>query len=246
MKAVVCERYGPPEVLKLIEVNKPQPKADEVLVKIMATAVNSADVRVRGLVVDGFMRIIMRLVLGIRGPRKPILGTALSGVVESVGKQVKDFKPGNEIFAATGFKFGAYAEYTTLAEKGAMEIKPKKASFSEAAALPFGGGTALYFLQKAGIGTKSGQKILVYGSSGAVGTAAVQISKHFDAHVTAVCSQDGVKLAKSLGADHVIVYSKEKFTKNGERYDIIFDAVGKITKKDCTDSLTKTRQIHNC
>jgi NADPH:quinone reductase-like Zn-dependent oxidoreductase len=239
MKAVICERYGPPEVLKIKEVAKPIPKPNEVLVKIIATAVNSGDVRIRGLAVEGFMRIIMRLVLGLRGPRKPVLGMVLSGVVEKVGSDVAQFKPGDEIFAATGFKCGAYAEYATVSEHGTIALKPKKASFQEAAAIPFGGGSALYFLRKAGIGQKPGQKVLVYGASGAVGTGAVQIAKHYGATVTAVCSQINTKLVKSLGADHVIAYTKEDFTKNGENYDIIFDAVGKITKKACVDSLAQ-------
>jgi NADPH:quinone reductase-like Zn-dependent oxidoreductase len=232
MKAVVCERYGPPEVLKLKEVAKPTPKANEILIKIKATAVNSGDVRVRGLIVTGFMRIVMRLVLGFTGPRKKILGLVLSGVVEAVGENVRSFKPGDEVFASTGFAMNAYAEYISFPETGVIAFKPKKASFEQAATLPFGGGTALYFLKKAGIETKPDQKVLIYGSSGAVGTAAVQIAKHFGAEVTAVCSEDGVKLAKSLGADHVIVYTKEDFTKHGEHYDIIFEAVAKKSKKE--------------
>jgi NADPH:quinone reductase-like Zn-dependent oxidoreductase len=237
MKAVIFEKYGPPEVLKIKEVGKPAPKANEVLIKIMATAVNSADIRVRGLAVDGFMRVVMRAVLGFRGPRKKILGVVLAGIVEEVGEGVTEFKKGDNVFAATGFRFGAYAEYTTLSAKGSIAAMPKKASFEQAAALPFGGNTALYFLQKAGIGAKPKQKVLIYGSSGAVGTGAVQIAKHFGAEVTAVCSQDGVKLAKSLGADYIIVYTREDFTKSGKQYDIIFDAIGKTNKKTCAKLL---------
>lgn len=239
MKAVICERYGPPEVLKIKEVAKPTPKPNEVLVKIMATAVNSGDVRVRGLAVPGFMRIVMRFVLGFSGPRKPILGIVLSGIVETVGADVKDFKPGNEVYASTGFKFGAYAEYITMPENGTIALKPKKASFEKAAAIPFGGTAALYFLRKAGIGTKRWQKVLVYGASGAVGTAAVQIARHYGAEVTAVCSEENVSLVRSLGANHTIDYTKQDFAKNGKKYDIIFDAVGKKPKKECAGSLVQ-------
>jgi len=239
MKAVICEKYGPPQVLKIKEVVKPVPKPDEVLIKIMATAVNSGDVRTRGLVVAGFLRIVMRFVLGFSGPRQRILGTVLSGVVEEVGSEVTKFKLGDEVFASTGFKFGTYAEYISLSEKGTIALKPKKASFEQAASIPFGGGSALYFLRKAGISQERGQKVLVYGASGAVGTGAVQIAKHYGATVTAVCSQINTNLVKSLGADHVIAYTKEDFTKNGKKYDIIFDAVGKQPKKVCADSLAK-------
>lgn len=237
MKAVICERYGPPEVLKIKEVAKPSPKTHEVLIRIKAAAVNSGDVRVRGLKVSGVMRVIMQLVLGITGPRKPILGMTLSGVVEAVGDGVRNFTPGDQVYAQTGLQFGAYAEYIAVPENGVIALKPAQASFEEAAAIPFGGTTALYFLQKAGIGTKPKQKLLIYGASGAVGTAAVQIAKYHDAEVTAICSQEGVKLAKSLGADYVINYEKEDFMKNGQTYDIIFDAVGKKPKKECTKSL---------
>ncbi len=237
MKAVICETYGPPEVLEIKEVDKPIPKKNEVLVKIMASAVNSADVRVRALSAPGFMRVVMRIVLGFTGPRKPILGVVLSGVIEAVGKDVKNFKPGDEIYASTGFAFGAYAEYIALAENKIITLKPTKASFEEAAAILFGGTTALYFLQKAGIGARQGQKVLVYGASGAVGTAAVQLAKHYGAAVTAVCGENGVELLKSLGADHIVVYTKEDFTQNGETYDIIFDAVGKKPKNTCVGSL---------
>ncbi len=233
MKAVICEKYGPPEVLKIREVTKPSPKTDEVLIKIMATAVNSADVRVRGLQVPGLMSVVMRIVLGFRGPRKQILGVVLSGVIEAVGDAVKNFKVGDEVYAATGFRFGAYAQYTTLSENGAIALKPQKASFEEAAVIPFGGTTALYFLHKGGIEESNGNKVLVYGASGAVGTAAVQIAKHYGAEVTAVCGEDGVELVTSLGADHVIVYTEEDFTPRNEQYRVIFDAVGKTTKKAC-------------
>ncbi len=237
MKAVICESYGPPNVLKIKEVQKPEPKDNEVLVRIRATAVNSGDVRTRGLAVNGLMKYVMRLVLGIRRPRQPILGTVLAGVVEDVGADVQKLKPGDEVYAMTGFKFGTYAEYITLKETGPITLKPKKASFEEAAAIIFGGSTAIYFLQKAGIGVKPHQSVLIYGASGAVGSAAVQIAKYYNANVTAVCGEDAVELMKKLGADDVVIYTNEDFTKNGEKYDIIFDAVGKKPKKECRESL---------
>lgn len=238
MKAIICEKYGPPGVLKMREVNKPSPKSDEVLIKIMATAVNSGDVRVRGLRASGVMKLVMRVVLGFSGPRKQILGGVLSGVIEAVGNKVKTFNVGDEVYAATGFRFGTYAEYMTLSENKAIVLKPNKASFEEAAVIPFGGTAALYFLHKSGIEESKGKKVLVYGASGAVGTAAVQIAKHYGAEVTAVCGEDGVELATSLGADHIIVYTKEDFTTSNEQYQIIFDAVGKTTKKVCARLLT--------
>lgn len=239
MKAVVCRKYGPPEVLSLTELKKPIPKDKEVLIKIVATAVNSGDVRVRGLAVSGFQRIIIQLVLGFTKPRKQVLGTVLSGVIESVGSKVKKFAVGDEVYAMTGFKFGTYAEYIVLHENSPLFFKPTTASFEEAAAIPFGGSTALYFLEKAKIGKKENQKVLVYGATGAVGTAAVQIAKYYGATVTAVCSEAGVDIAKKIGSDNIILYTKEDFTKNGEKYDIIFDAVGKKQKQECVDSLEK-------
>lgn len=237
MRAVICKKYGPPEVLKIEEVEKPRPESREVLIKVMATAVNSGDVRVRGLIVPGFLRIVMRFVLGFTGPRRSILGTVLSGTVEAVGSEVKNFKIGDEVFATTGMKMGAYAEYVALPEDSPIALKPEKASFEEAASIPFGGTAALYFLQKAGIGVSKNQKVLIYGATGAVGTAAMQIAKHYGANITAVCGEDGIELSKSLGASQVIVYTNEDFTKNGEKYDIIFDTVAKKHKKECIESL---------
>lgn len=237
MKAVICEKYGPPEVLEIREVDKPAPNSDEVLVKIMATAVNTADTRIRGLQVSGMLRVVMRFVLGFSGPRQRILGVVFSGVVEAAGSKVKEFKSGDQVYAATGFRLGAYAEYIAVKASKAIALKPKKASYEEAAAIPFGGTAALYFLQKAGIDAADAQKVLIYGASGAVGTAAVQIAKHFGAEVTAVCGEDGVDLVKSLGAGRVIVYNKEDFTDSGEQYRIIFDAVGKTSKQVCAKLL---------
>ena len=233
MKAVIAEKYGPPEVLKIVEIDKPVPKANEVLVRIMASAVNSADVRTRALNAPGFLKPIMRLVLGFTRPRKT-LGVVFSGVIEAVGSNVTRFNIGDEVFASTGFKFGGNAEYIAFDEKRAIARKPHNATHEEAAALPFGGTTAIYFLEKAGIADKRGQKALIYGATGAVGTAAMQIAKHYGAHVTAVCGPNGSELAQSLGADKIIIYTEENFTKSGEKYDIVFDTVGKTTKKECT------------
>jgi NADPH:quinone reductase-like Zn-dependent oxidoreductase len=235
MKAVICTAYGPPEVLKIAEVKKPEPKDNEVLVKVMATAVNSGDVRVRGLVVEGFMRIVMRLVLGFTRPRKPVLGTIVAGVVEEVGDKVKAFKAGDEVFASSGFKFGAYAEYIALPENGTIAYKPTTASFEEAAAILFGGMSALYFLEKAGIASRPNPTILIYGVTGSVGTAAVAIAKHYNADVTAVCSQQGVELAKALGSDSVVIYTEENFRQLNRKFDIVFDAVGKTKRKECNN-----------
>ena len=239
MKAVICTTYGMPDVLKLMEVEKPKPKDNEVLVKIRATAVNSGDVRVRGLAVNGFLRIVMRFVLGFSKPRKPVLGTVLSGVVEEVGKSVKAFKIGDEVFASTGFRFGAYAEYIALPENSTLMHKPKTASFEEAAAILFGGMTSLYFLHKAGITSKPNQKVLIYGATGSVGTAAVEIAKYYKAHVTSVCGEQGIELANKLGSDAVVIYTQQDFTKLDGRSDIVFDAVGKTSKKDCAGILSQ-------
>lgn len=239
MKAVICTKYGSPDVLKVVELSKPVAKDREVLVQIMATAVNSGDVRVRGLAVSGWQRMMIRLVIGFNKPRKQVLGTVLSGVAQSVGGKVTKFKVGDEIYAMTGFKFGTYAEYITLNENSPIALKPSNASFEEAAAIPFGGSTAIYFLNKAKIGKKANQKVLIYGATGAVGVAAVQIAKYYDTTVTAVCSEEGESVVKSIGADKIIFYKKEDFTKNGDTYDIIFDAVGKKPKQECAGSLEK-------
>ena len=233
MKAVICTKYGAPEVLKIVEVDKPTPKAHEVLIKIWASAVNSGDIRVRSLAVTGFLRIVMRFVLGFKKPRKPILGTVFSGLVEQPGKNVRDFKPGDEVFGLTGFQFGAHAEYITLSDKSILVKKPVNATFEEAAAIAFGGQTAIYFLEKAQISKKSNPKILIYGATGSVGTAVVQIAKYYHAQITAVCSEAGQNLVKELGVDALVFYNKEDFTQSGEKFDIVFDAVGKTSKKQC-------------
>lgn len=242
MKAAICTTYGGPEVVKILEVPKPTPKPNQVLIKVMASAVNSGDVRVRGLQVEGFLRIVMRFVLGFTKPRQPILGVVVAGVVESIGSKATQFKPGDAVYGMAGFSFGGHAEYVALSEKRALALLPKGASFEEAAALPFGGTTALYFLHKAGLkksDPQSGQtqNVLIYGSTGAVGTAAVQIAKHYGATVTAVCGEQGVELTQSLGADTIVVYTKEDITKSTKQFDIIFDAVGKTSKKQCAPLL---------
>lgn len=225
MKAIICTKYGPPEVLKLMEVNKPVPKNNEVLIKIFATAVTSSDCIVRGFALPAIMWIPARLALGVTKPRKQILGMVLSGQIESVGEKVTQFKKGDKVFAHTFLRFGAYAEYTCMPETSAITLLPSNTTFEEACAIPFGGTLALYFLKKSNI--KKEQKILVYGASGAVGTSAVQLAKHFGAEVSGVCSTVNLELVKSLGADIVIDYTKENFTGNGKQYDLIFDAVGK-------------------
>ena len=237
MKAAICTKYGPPEVLHITMVEKPVPKDNEILVKIIASAVNSGDVRVRGLVVEGFLRIIMRLVLGFTKPRKPILGNVFSGIVEQVGKNVNNFKIGHEVYGLTGFGFGTYAEYICVSDKSVITQKPSNATFEEAAAICFGGQTAYYFLEKAKISEKRNLQVLIYGATGAVGTAAVQIAKYHHAQVTAICSTNGKELVKELGADTIILYDQEDYTKISEKFDIIFDAVGKITKKQCAHLL---------
>lgn len=233
MKAVICTKYGTPEVLQIQEVSKPIPKDNEILVRIIVTSVNSGDVRVRSLDVKGFMKVIMRLVLGISKPRKPILGTVFSGVIETVGDKVSKFKVGDKVFGMTGFKFGTYAEYIAVNQNSTVTEMPSNATFEEAAAIVFGGQTAIYFLEKAKIPEKSNPKILIIGATGSVGTAAIQIAKHHNADITAVCSSQGQQLVVELGVTKIILYDKEDFTKQTEKFDVIFDAVGKSNRKQC-------------
>ncbi|WP_422423998.1 NAD(P)-dependent alcohol dehydrogenase [Bacillus sp. PSXD-155] len=235
MKAIICTKYGPPNVLQLQNVEKPKPKENEVLVKIHATSVSTGDCRIRGFNSPLLFWIPMRIILGFRKPRKPILGVELSGEIEDIGSDVTQFKKGDPVFALTELNLGGYAEYTCVHESGLIALKPTNVTYEEAAVIPFGGTSALHFLRKGQI--KKGQQVLIYGASGSVGTAAVQLAKYFGATVTAICSSSNFDLVTALGADNVIDYMKEDFTKRGDHYDIIFDAVGKYNKSLCTDAL---------
>ncbi|MHC1680546.1 MAG: NAD(P)-dependent alcohol dehydrogenase [Methanomassiliicoccales archaeon] len=237
MKAVICPKYGPPEVLELKDVDKPIPMDNEVLVRINATTVVQADVRVRGFRVPLSFWVPARLALGVVRPKKPVLGTELAGVVEDIGKDVRDIKVGDQVFALTGHDLGCYAEYRCVPEGGVIARKPINLSFEEAAVIPMGGLTALHFLRKGNVG--KGQKVLVYGASGSIGTYAVQLAKHFGAEVTGVCSTANLDLVRSLGADKVIDYTKEDFSRAGNIYDVVFDAVGKISLSASMRSLKK-------
>ena len=233
MKAIVYTQYGSPAVLHLKEVMMPTPKDHEVRIRIRATAVNSGDCRLRKA--DPFG---VRLFFGLMRPNRNILGGVFSGEVESVGKDVTLYKVGDEVFGATGMSFGAYGEYKCLPESGIFSVKPGGLSHMEAAAIPFGGTTALHFLRKANI--QKGQKVLIIGASGSVGTSAVQLAAYFGAEVTAVCGPSGVDLVKSIGAKKVIDYTREDFTKSTETYDVIYDTVGKDSYVKCMSSLSNT------
>ncbi len=233
MKAVVWTRYGPPEVLQLREVEKPTPQDNEVLIRIHATTVTAGDCELRDLRFPIFLSLPMRLWIGFLRPREnTIPGTELAGVIEAVGKDVQQFKAGDQVFGAAGTAFGANAEYICLPERpgdmeGGVAIKPASMSFEEAATVPFGGRDALHFLRLGNI--QSGQKVLINGAGGSIGTFAVQLAKLEGAEVTAVDSGAKLDMLTALGADHVIDYTQEDFTQSGEIYDVIFDVVGKIS-----------------
>jgi len=231
MKAIVYDKYGPPAVLRMQEVEKPEPKDREIRVKVYATTVTVADIRSRSFTVPRSVWLPARLMIGLLRPRKAILGMELAGEVEAVGHAVRRFQPGDRVFAATLVGYGAYAEYRCLPEDGAVAHMPANLSFEEAAAVPIGARTALHFLRKADV--RRGQRVLIYGASGSVGSYALQLAKVFGAHVTAVCGPTNAAMVRALGADEVIDYTKEDFTRRGAVYDVVFEAVDKSSFDDC-------------
>jgi NADPH:quinone reductase-like Zn-dependent oxidoreductase len=233
MKAIVCTKYGAPDVLQLQEVEKPVPKDNEVLIKIHAAAATAA-----GLIGRKGEPFFVRFFMGLTKPKKNILGQEIAGEIEAVGKDVKLFKEGDQVFGLTGIALGAHAEFKCMPEDGALLIKPANMSYEEAAAVVEGGLTALNFLKNKANIQRGGQKVLIYGASGSVGTASIQVAKYFGAEVAGVCSTANLELVRSLGADKVIDYTKEDFTKTGQTYDIIFDTVGKRSFSRCKGSLT--------
>ena len=240
MRAIICKRYGPPEVLELAEVPKPIPKDNEILIKNHATTVVLGDCELRGLnfpYYSSAFKLVIRLGFGIRGPRKKILGQQLSGIVEEVGKNVTLFEPGDEVFACTALGLGSYAEYKTLSENGLVTKKPTNMSFEEASTIPIGGSEALHYMNQAKIG--KGQTVLVNGAGGSIGTIAIQLAKSKGAEVTAVDSAGKFDMLESLGADRLIDYKKELFTERDETYDVIFDVVGVTQYSGCMKSLNE-------
>ena len=237
MRAVVYDTYGPPEVLRLEDVERPVPKGDEVLVKVRATTVNRSDVHIREANRSGGLAVTLlsRMVSGLRAPRQRILGSEFAGEVVAAGAAVKEFAVGDRVFGSTGLRFGAHAEFMCVRESARIAHMPAGMSFEEAAPICDGALNALMCLKQADL--RKGRRILIYGASGAIGTAGVQLARYYDADVTAVCSTKNLELVKSLGADRVIDYTREDFTKNGQTYHVIFDAVGKHSFKRSRDSL---------
>jgi NADPH:quinone reductase-like Zn-dependent oxidoreductase len=236
MRAIVCTRYGPPDVLQLREVPKPVPKENEVLIRVHAATVLAGDCALRGLKLPLLWQPLMRIGFGFRGPRRKIIGQELAGEIESVGNAVTLFKKGDQVFANTGLHLGAYAEYNCLPQKALMTLKPANVTYEEAAAIPIGI-HALHFLRKANI--QNGEKVLINGAGGSIGTFAVQLAKSYGAEVTGVDSAGKLEMLRSIGVDKVIDYTQEDFTKNGETYDVIFDAVGKSSYSGSLRSLKR-------
>jgi NADPH:quinone reductase-like Zn-dependent oxidoreductase len=238
MKAVVCTRYGPPEVLRVVEVATPVPRKNEVRIRILATTVTSSDCYVRGLNLSPAYRLMARLALGWKAPRQPVLGMVLSGEVDSVGPGARSFEVGDRVFGFDRHRFGTYAQYVCWPDDRLLATRPANLTDDEAAAIPYGGLLALHVLRKAGV--RAGQRVLVYGASGAVGTSAVQLARHFGAEVAGVCSTANLDLVASLGATTVIDYTREELTDRAERYDLILDAVG---KRKSAAALRRCRQV---
>ena len=230
MKAIELTKYGAPEFLQMNEVEKPSPKDNEILIKIHASSVSSGDARMRRA--DPF---VIRLIFGFKRPRKPVLGVVVAGVIEAIGTSVSNYKIGDQVFGSSGMNFGAHAEYVSVPEDAVLALKPGNMSYEEAAAIPFGATASMHFLRIANI--QQGQKVLIYGASGALGTMAVQLARNYGAETTAVCSTGNVELMKSLGADHVIDYTWEDYTMNGEKYDVVFDTIGKSSLRKALKSL---------
>jgi 2-desacetyl-2-hydroxyethyl bacteriochlorophyllide A dehydrogenase len=237
MKAIVCTKYGPPEVLQITEVEKPKIKDDEVLIKIHATTVTAGDVKLRSSDFPYMYWLPSRLMFGLTKPKNKIPGCELAGEIVTVGKNVKNFKPGDQVFGYSGFTFGANAEYISIHEEGVLAKKPINMSFEQAAAVPVGALTALQFLRRSII--QNGQKVLIYGASGSVGTYAIQLAKYFGTEVTALCSTSNLEFVRALGANEVIDYTNEDLAKSKKTYDIIFDTVGKSSFSNCKRLLNK-------